>query len=94
VVLLAPEQSLLYWIVATAIVFLALLGAAAAAVGGTPLFKSALRVAFWGTFAMAVTAGVGAMAWEQCSAPLCRWRYCCVNLKAAIAKASASPSPA
>jgi len=47
--------------VATAIVFLALLGAAAAAVGGTPLFKSALRVAFWGTFAMAVTAGVGAM---------------------------------
>ena len=61
VVLLAPEQSLLYWIVATAIVFLALLGAAAAAVGGTPLFKSALRVAFWGTFAMAVTAGVGAM---------------------------------
>ncbi len=61
VVLLAPEQSLLYWTVATAIVFLALLGAAAAAVGGTPLFKSALRVAFWGTFAMAVTAGVGAM---------------------------------
>ena len=61
VVLLAPEQSLLYWIVATAIVFLAMLGATAAAVGGTPLFKSALRVAFWGTFAMAVTAGVGAM---------------------------------
>ena len=61
VVLLAPEQSLLYWIVATAIIFLALLGAAAAAVGGTPLFKSALRVAFWGTFAMAVTAGVGAV---------------------------------
>ena len=61
VVLLAPEQSLLYWVVATAIVFLAMLGAAAAAVGGTPPLKSALRVAFWGTFAMAVTAGVGAM---------------------------------
>ncbi|VVD91499.1 membrane protein [Pandoraea communis] len=61
VVLLAPEQSLLYWIVATSILFLALLGVAAAAVGGTPLFKSALRVAFWGTFAMAVTAGVGAV---------------------------------
>src|SRR5256885_3389332 len=40
VVLLAPEQSLLYWIVATAIVFLALLGAAAAAVGGTADRKS------------------------------------------------------
>ncbi|AHN73396.1 VIT family protein [Pandoraea pnomenusa] len=61
VVLLAPEQSLLYWVVATAIVFLALLGVAAAAVGGTPLFRSALRVAFWGTLAMAVTAGVGAV---------------------------------
>lgn len=61
VVLLAPQQSLLYWTLATAIFFLALLGAAAAAVGGTPLFKSAVRVAFWGTFAMAVTAGVGAI---------------------------------
>lgn len=60
VVLLAPEQNLLYWVVATAIIFLALLGAAAAAVGGTPLLRSALRVAFWGTFAMGVTAGVGA----------------------------------
>ncbi len=61
VVLLVPHQSLLYWIVATAIAFLALLGAAAAAVGGTSLFKGTLRVAFWGAIAMAVTAGVGAM---------------------------------
>lgn len=61
VVLLAPQASLLYWIVATAVFFLALLGAAAAAVGGTPLVQSALRVAFWGSFAMAVTAGVGAL---------------------------------
>ncbi|ARU04399.1 hypothetical protein CCO03_06670 [Comamonas serinivorans] len=60
VVLLAPAQLLLHWVVGTAIVFLALLGAAAAAVGGTPPFKSALRVAFWGTLAMGVTAGVGA----------------------------------
>lgn len=60
VVLMAPKENLLYWVVATAIVFLAVLGAAAAAVGGTPLLKSASRVAFWGTFAMAVTAGVGA----------------------------------
>ncbi|MGE8226955.1 MAG: VIT1/CCC1 transporter family protein, partial [Stenotrophomonas sp.] len=61
VVLLAPEQSLLYWIISTAIVFLALLGAAAAGVGGTPLIKSALRVAFWGSVAMSVTSGIGAI---------------------------------
>lgn len=61
VVLLAPEQNLLYWIISTAIVFLALLGAAAAAVGGTPRIKSALRVAFWGSVAMSVTSGIGAI---------------------------------
>lgn len=61
VVLLAPQSSLLYWIVATAIIFLAMLGAAAAAVGNTPVLKSAIRVSFWGTLAMAVTTGVGAM---------------------------------
>jgi VIT1/CCC1 family predicted Fe2+/Mn2+ transporter len=60
VVLLAPQQGLLYWIVASAVFFLALLGAAAAAVGGTPVFRSVLRVSFWGTLAMAVTAAVGA----------------------------------
>lgn len=61
VVLLAPRQSLLAWTVATAIGFLALLGAAAASIGGTPAARSAMRVAFWGTLAMAVTAGVGAL---------------------------------
>ena len=61
VVLLAPEQQLLLWTVATAIFFLALLGAAAAAIGGTPVAKSTLREALWGTLAMAVTAGIGAL---------------------------------
>jgi len=61
VVLLAPEHNLLTWIIVTSILFLALLGAAAATVGGTSLVKGALRVAFWGTFAMAITAGVGAV---------------------------------
>lgn len=61
VVLLVPDESLLSWTVVTAVIFLALLGAAAAAIGGTSVIRSTLRVAFWGTFAMAVTAGVGAL---------------------------------
>lgn len=41
------------------LVFLALLGAVGAKVGGAPVAKATLRVAFWGAFAMAVTAGIG-----------------------------------
>ncbi|MBO9651434.1 MAG: VIT family protein [Variovorax sp.] len=59
VVALAPGHSLLQWIVVSAMVFLALLGAIAASIGGTPVAGSTLRVTLWGTLAMAVTAGVG-----------------------------------
>jgi len=38
---------------------LAALGALAARTGGASLLKGAGRVAFWGTLAMAATAGVG-----------------------------------
>ena len=61
VVALAPEESLLPWTVVTNTAFLALLGAIAARIGGTPVARSAIRVAFWGTVAMAVTATVGAL---------------------------------
>jgi len=61
VVLLAPERSLLQWTVVSAVLFLALLGAIAASIGGTPVARSAMRVTVWGTLAMAVTAGVGAL---------------------------------
>jgi len=61
VVLLAPEQSLLRWIAAMTIFFLALLGAVAAMVGGAPVIKSALRVAICGSCAMAITAGIGSL---------------------------------
>lgn len=61
VVALAPEHSLLPWTVVSAAFLLALLGAIAALVGGTPVARSALRVTFWGTLAMAVTAGIGAL---------------------------------
>lgn len=61
VVVLAPPQALLAWAVGTAIVFLALLGAVAARIGGTPVARSVGRVAFWGTLAMGITAGVGTL---------------------------------
>lgn len=61
VVLLAPQQSLLPWTVIASICCLALLGAIAAMIGGAPVLKSTLRVAFWGALAMAVTAGIGAV---------------------------------
>ena len=44
-----------------ALVFLAVLGALGAWLGGAPVGKPALRVAFWGALAMAVTAGIGAL---------------------------------
>ena len=43
----------------SSLVFLAILGALAARTGGAPLWIGALRVMFWGTLAMALTAGVG-----------------------------------
>jgi VIT1/CCC1 family predicted Fe2+/Mn2+ transporter len=61
VVLLAP-QSILIWAVAlSSLLFLALLGSLAAATGGSPVLRAALRVTFWGALAMALTAGVGAL---------------------------------
>lgn len=61
VVWLAPEHVLLPWTALSTIIFLALLGAMAAKIGGTPVAKSVMRVTFWGTLAMALTAGVGAL---------------------------------
>lgn len=61
VVLLAP-QSILIWAVAiSSLLFLALLGSLAAATGGSPVLRAALRVTFWGALAMALTAAVGAL---------------------------------
>jgi len=58
---LAPGTSLLYWVSGMSLVFLALLGAVAARVGGAGVLKGAWRVTFWGALAMAITAGVGAL---------------------------------
>jgi vacuolar iron transporter family protein len=58
---LAPGSSLIGWVAVTAIVFLAALGAVSAKAGGASITVGAWRVTFWGTLAMAVTAGVGAL---------------------------------
>ncbi|MFA5041310.1 MAG: VIT family protein [Bdellovibrionales bacterium] len=59
--LIAPQYILVPSIFVSALVFLALLGLLGARTGGAGSIKPMLRVTFWGAFAMAVTAGVGAL---------------------------------
>ncbi len=61
IVLLAPTNLLAALVVATSLACLAMLGALAARVGGARASVGALRVTFWGAFAMALTYGVGAL---------------------------------
>jgi VIT1/CCC1 family predicted Fe2+/Mn2+ transporter len=56
---LVPEETALLAIPATALAFLAALGAIAARTGGAPIGIAAVRVTFWGALAMAATAGIG-----------------------------------
>ncbi|WBU64099.1 VIT1/CCC1 transporter family protein [Paracoccus aerodenitrificans] len=51
------DTIMLVWI--ATLLALALLGAVGARAGGAPIGKAVLRVLFWGSFAMAVTAGIG-----------------------------------
>lgn len=60
-VVLTPSGFLIPVTVTTSIIFLALLGGIGAKAGGAPIIKAAFRVTFWGVFAMALTAGVGAL---------------------------------
>lgn len=61
VVMLAPLTQLLWWVSIAALVFLAALGAVSARIGGARVAQGSWRVASWGAFAMAVTAGAGAL---------------------------------
>lgn len=54
-----PPESLIVWVTAMSLGFLAVLGAMAARAGGAPVLTGAWRVTFWGALAMAITAGVG-----------------------------------
>jgi vacuolar iron transporter family protein len=54
-----PARVLTPGVVAVTLVLLLVLGGAAARLGGAPLTRGALRVAFWGAAAMGCTAAVG-----------------------------------
>ncbi|MFN9436475.1 MAG: VIT1/CCC1 transporter family protein, partial [Planctomycetota bacterium] len=58
---MTPQRALIPVVVATSVLFLALLGGFGAYAGGAPWLKAAVRVTFWGVLAMALTAGVGAL---------------------------------
>jgi VIT1/CCC1 family predicted Fe2+/Mn2+ transporter len=59
VVLLAPMSGLELIVAAASIACLALLGVLGARAGGANVWKSVVRVVFWGAVAMAITAGIG-----------------------------------
>ena len=56
---LTPQARIATVVAAASLGCLAGLGALAARTGGASAWKGALRVAFWGALAMALTAGVG-----------------------------------
>lgn len=58
---LAPANQLVWLVSAASLLFLALLGAIGAKAGGADVLKATIRVTFWGAFAMALTAGIGAL---------------------------------
>ncbi len=60
-VLAAPVKSLTIMVSLGSLMFLALLGAVGARVGGANVMRATIRVTFWGAFAMALTAGIGAL---------------------------------
>lgn len=61
VTIIAPVNYLIPSIFIMAILFLALLGSFAAKIGGAGIIVGAARVTLWGTLAMSLTAGIGAL---------------------------------
>jgi VIT1/CCC1 family predicted Fe2+/Mn2+ transporter len=59
VVLFTPLNTMEYYLYGSAIIFLAFLGAMAAKAGGSGVRKAIIRITFWGTIAMGLTAIVG-----------------------------------
>jgi VIT1/CCC1 family predicted Fe2+/Mn2+ transporter len=60
-VLAAPQSWLIVGVSLISLTTLTVLGGVAASAGGAHVITGALRVLFWGAFAMAVTAGIGAL---------------------------------
>ena len=61
IIFIVPRSYLILTISVMAVLFLALLGAIAATVGGSRILLGSLRVVVWGTRAMIVSAGIGAL---------------------------------
>jgi VIT1/CCC1 family predicted Fe2+/Mn2+ transporter len=59
VVLLAPLSGLEYWLYGFTIVFLMILGATSAKVGGAKISKAIIRITVWSTLAMGLSGLVG-----------------------------------
>lgn len=60
-VVVIPRDIVVPAVFASSLMFLMLLGTLGALIGGANPVRGAARVAFWGTAAMALTAGIGAM---------------------------------
>ena len=60
-VTLSSDRYLIPMVSGASLIFLAILGGAAAFAGGAPAARGAVRVTLWGALAMALTAGVGAL---------------------------------
>jgi vacuolar iron transporter family protein len=60
-VALSPRGLLQPVVAVASLVFLALLGAIGARIGGARIVRATIRVTFWGAAAMAVTSGLGAL---------------------------------
>ena len=59
--LVVPAAAIGWTVAGSTLLFLALLGAMAARAGGSPMGVAIARVTFWGSLAMGLTAGVGAL---------------------------------
>lgn len=57
--LFVPVKPMIYWQYVLATLFLVVLGALAAKAGGSSIKKAVLRITFWGTVAMGITAYIG-----------------------------------
>lgn len=55
----APEKNMVYYQYGFSIIFLMILGAIAAKTGGSNIGVAIVRICFWGTIAMVITAIVG-----------------------------------
>ena len=60
-VFISPPSTLVYAVAIGSLAFLDVLGTVGAKAGGANIAKATLRVTFWGAFAMAITAGIGAL---------------------------------